>query len=185
MYTLKCTKRTRGAKSARKEVRRSGAALAVLYGSNKENQLLTVDGASLALFFRQLPKGTLSTAKIQLDIEGEKVDVIVKGIEYEKITYNVLHIDFLRLDAKTLVNIRVPLQYEGIDVCAGVKQGGFLRRVMRMIRIRTLPKNIPTFFSKDIRALNIGDRVTAKELVCGDVTLMDSPDAVVAIIAKK
>jgi len=170
-----------------KRLRREGTIPAVLYGRNIEAENISVSDSEFQTALRQTPKGRLSTTVFKLEGEGGKArSAIVKDIQYHPTTYNVLHIDFEELQEKIPVKLNVPIEFVGVAECAGVKQGGVLRQVIRSIRISCLPKDIPTVFTIDVK--NLGMRQHKK---LSDIELPESIrpitdlNEVVVVIAKR
>ena len=80
MITLKAEKRNPNVKA--KKLRREGYVTGILSGKEmKEPVALQFDGAEAAKFIKANKEGT----QVYLDIEGEKVDALVKNIDYNPI----------------------------------------------------------------------------------------------------
>jgi large subunit ribosomal protein L25 len=62
--------------------------------------------------------------------------------------------DFEELADDVPVNVKVPIECAGIVDCIGIKLGGVLRQVIRSLKVRCLPKDIPNAFVIDIRSMN-------------------------------
>ena len=70
--------------------------------------------------------------------------------------------------------------------CVGIKLGGFLRQVIRSVKVRCLPKNIPQNFELDIRNLKMRQSKRLSDLVMPEgVTPLAATDEVVVVIAKR
>jgi large subunit ribosomal protein L25 len=68
-----------------------------------------------------------------------------------------MHVDFLRVDEKTPITMRVPLIVKNIETCKGVKQqGGRLSILMNDVEITCLPKHLPSEIVVDIAGLEAG-----------------------------
>jgi len=150
--------RESGKKSEVNRIRREGGIVAVLYSRGKPGKNIIINDSEFQKLLKSIPKQTLSSRKITLKSTdgGEDVTVIVKGIEYDVMTYNVIHLDFLELHEDVEVTLNIPLKSVGAMDCAGVKLGGSLRQILDFVKVRTLPKNIPLDFEIDVSDLNIG-----------------------------
>src|SRR3990172_911157 len=80
-----------------KRVRRAGGIPGILYSAGKPGALITVDGRGFAAILRTIKKEHLSTTKLQLEVDGQKREVMVKDIQYHPTTYDVIHLDFEEL----------------------------------------------------------------------------------------
>ena len=98
----------------------------------------------------------------------------------------MLHIDFQELDKETIVCLRVPVVATNAMECVGVKLGGMLRPVMRRVRIRCLPKDIPSCFEVDVKDVDINQSKRIKDLtIPPGVTCLANANDVLISIAKK
>ncbi len=153
---LTIKKRTPGSKSQNKEIRRAGNVPAVLYSKGEKGQEIVVEGIAFKKILNTTPTGTLSSKVFELTLDGKKINAIVKDIQYNIITYDVIHIDFEELHKDLPVNLNIPIQCININDCAGVKLGGVIRQVVRHIPVSCLPKDIPSEFEIDVRDMGLG-----------------------------
>ena len=159
---------------------------AVIYVTGSPSELVTVKGVEFEAILRGMPKGYLPTAIFELELDGKKIKAIVKDIQYNPTTYQVVHLDFLTLKDDTLVDINVPIHCLGEADCIGIKLGGFLRYVKRHIKVRCLPKNIPSDFKVDIRNLGITQYKRVKDIAIGnEIRPLIGENDVIVVIAKR
>ncbi|MDE6366867.1 MAG: 50S ribosomal protein L25, partial [Muribaculaceae bacterium] len=71
---------------------------------------------------------------IELEVNGEKRNAILKDLQFHPVKDNILHIDFLEVNDKKPVVIEVPVKLEGH--AEGVKAGGKLQLNMKKLRVR-------------------------------------------------
>ncbi|PCI77965.1 50S ribosomal protein L25 [Candidatus Aerophobetes bacterium] len=184
MLTL--SKRDTSSKSQLTKIRRAGDIPAVIYSSRQENISVTVKGDEYSAILRGVKEGYLPVTVFHLNIEGKELKAIVKGIEYHRTTYNVQHLDFQILEEDVPLLVKVPVDFTGEMDCVGIKLGGFLRKVMRHVRVRCLPKDIPTDFPVAIGHLNIGATTKVADIKSGsNVKLLVKKEDVLAVIAKR
>ena len=89
MITLKAEKRNPNVKA--KKLRREGYVTGILSGKEmKEPVALQFDAAEAAKFIKANKEGT----QVYLDIDGEKVDALVKNIDYNPIEKQLMALDF-------------------------------------------------------------------------------------------
>lgn len=115
-----------------------------------------------------------------------KRSAIVKEIQKNYLTGDVLHVDFRELKAGEKIRIEVPIAFEG--VAEGVKnQGGVLTVSCHSIEVSCLPKVIPEDIKLNIEELNVGDAVLAENLELPEgVDLSSNPhETIVAVVAPK
>lgn len=148
------------------KMRRMGNVPAIVYTKGGEGEKLEVDGKSLSAFFRGLKSGYLPTTVITLKRTdtGNEAKVIVKGIQYDKIKDDILHLDFLPIGEREEVNVIVPVRYTGVDNCAGIAEGGVLTSVMRHVPVRAKADNIPKVATGDVSKLRLKQSIRVKDL---------------------
>jgi large subunit ribosomal protein L25 len=182
---LKTTERVHGKKSELNRIRHEQNIPAVLYDKEGSNKTITINGADYARALRSIEKGHLSTTVFELDFNGVTVPAVVKEVQYHKTTYNILHLDFQKLEKSNEVTINVPVTYSGLDDCVGIKLGGFLRQVKRTIRVKCMPENLPKSFSLDVKGLGIRQSKRIKDIeIPTNVQVVDDLNNVVVTIAK-
>lgn len=183
---LSLSKRKAETKSENNLIRHRGNIPAVIYSKGKTNHLVSINGIEFDALLRGIQPGQLPTTEIELEGEGLSFKVIVKDIQYETTTYRVLHLDFLELDKETPVNVNVPIRCIGMAESPGIKLGGFLRQVIRHLRVQCLPKNIPKEFVLDVRSLGIKQTKRIKDMkMPAGVEPLASLNEVVVVIAKR
>ncbi len=152
---LTITKREHKGKASVKQARRDGDVPAVMYSSGKSCEMILVNGTELGTILREMKSGLLPTTVFELEMDGKVRRAIIKDIQYDVTSYRVTHIDFEELFDGTPVHVKVPIQCAGTGDCVGVKLGGFLRQVIRFVKVECLPQSIPQSFSVDVRNLGI------------------------------
>jgi large subunit ribosomal protein L25 len=154
---MKLTITTRSVKkSATKKSRREGKIPAILYSKGEKGREISVDGITFKKILNTTPPGTLSSKIFSLEGEGEPVRAIIKDIQYNITTYEVIHLDFEELHDTIPVTLNIPLVCVNMADCPGVKLGGVIRQLIRHVKVRCLPKNIPEQFELDVGEMQLG-----------------------------
>lgn len=179
-------KRAAEKKTANKQIRREGNIPAIFYVPGKPAIPIEVNGEEFHAVLRHLKPGRLSTMIFTLDLDGEKVKAIVKGIQYDLTSYDVIHLDFEGLIDDIPVTIKVPVECVGIADCVGIKLGGSLRQIIRNVKVQCLPKHIPEEFTLDVKELKIKGSKRLSDIAMPEgVKPMAATDEVVVVIAKR
>ena len=145
-------------KSEAKKIRRRGSIPAIIYSRGKPGRNVEINGREFSAFMRHLPKGRLPNTILTLvEGDGKKSRVLVKDIQYNVTTYDVIHLDFEELEDGVQVSVKVPIECMGVADCVGIKHGGVLRRVIRHLKVRCLPKDIPEAFTLDVQGMELND----------------------------
>jgi len=183
---LTAVKRISLKKSDAKGIRRSGDIPAVLYASGHPAESIVVNGAEFCAAIRNLEPGQLPTKVFSLLLGNKEKRVIIKEIQYQPTTYVVSHLDFEELIEDVPVTVKVPVVCTGVAECLGVKMGGFLRQIVRHIRVQCLPKHIPSEFRLDVGDLGIRQSRRLRDIeVPEEVKLLTSAEEVIVVVAKR
>ena len=84
------------------------------------------------------------------------------------------------------VNVNVPIRFAGVADCAGIKLGGFLRQVIRHLRVNCLPSKMPKEFVLDVKDLGMKQTKRIKDIKMPEGVLPLAPlNEVVVVIAKR
>lgn len=173
-------------KSDTKQIRREGKIPAILYSAGQPNQQLTLSKDEMGAILRQMKPGHLGTTVFHLKLDGKEKRAIIKDIQYQLTTYEISHIDFEELFEDVPVSVKVPIQCIGVADCVGVKLGGFLRQVIRHVRVECLPKHIPTNFSVDVQDLGIKQSKKLSDIAIPQgVKPLAKMDEVVVVVSKR
>jgi len=139
-----------------KKLRHLNNVPAVVYAKGKENENIYLDYRELNKNLSSLKPGELAATIFILKNEKETFKAIVKDIQYFVTTYKISHIDFLKLDDKTKISVNIPIKFTGINECKGIKQGGNFRQMIRTMKVRCLPSDLPKEFEIDISEMELG-----------------------------
>ena len=177
-------KREKATKRGALRIRRTGNVPGVLYVRGEESKEITIDGVELHALLRKIPKGRLSTTEFKLVCDNKEVKAIVKEMQRHPVTYDIMHMDFMEL--RDTVRVRIPIECIGVNDCQGIKLGGFLRPILRYVRIECSAKAIPSAFSIDVRDLNIGGCKRLSDIAMPEgVRCLDTLSEVAVVIAKR
>ena len=183
---LSLSKRKGETKSEMNLIRHRGNIPAVVYSKGKENHLVTINGIEFDSLLRTIQKGSLPTTIIELEGDGLSFKGIIKEIQYEPTTYKVIHLDILELQHEVPITLNVPIRCTGVADCQGIKLGGFLRQVVRHLKVKCMPKDMPKEFFVDIRDLGIKQTKRVKDIALpAGIAPQVSQNEVVVVIAKR
>ncbi|MFN3967000.1 MAG: 50S ribosomal protein L25, partial [Endomicrobiia bacterium] len=173
---LEAQKRERLSKGKIKDFRKSGMIPAVVYGAGEENVLLFVNEKDIV---KILHKGLGVNVLIKLKYDNTAKSVLIKEIQRDIVYGNLLHIDFQVVSLKKEIEVEVPIQIVG--EAPGVKnQGGILEHILRTVRIKCLPTEIPKTIEVDVSSLNIGDNILVKDLkIPGKIEIISDKNSIV------
>ena len=137
--------------------RKDGFIPSVVYGQGKNINILV----SRHAFKKIYPKLTRSTI-INLKLDKDDYDVLIKDYDKNHIRDEFIHIDFYQLDAKKPVHLTIPLEFVGTPL--GVREGGILEKHLDRIEIACLPKDIVPNFKVNVENLKINTSLHVRDL---------------------
>jgi len=174
--TIKGSKRESVGKAATKALRNAGRVPCVLYGGDEPMHFSADEREFKNLVY------TPETHTVVIELEdGTKHEAIMQDIQFHPVTDKILHLDFYRLFPDKEVTVSVPVKTEG--VAPGIIKGGALSKVLKKLKVRAIPANLPDAVTVDISKLDIGDKVYVSELRNDKYKILH-PDNVVVVQVK-
>ena len=174
---LRVSPRGKLTKGELRQERKKGRLPAQIYGKGIEPISVFLEGKE----FTNVAKRITESMIIDLDLEGKRFAALLKEIQKETISGDILHIDFnlLRYDRK--IRVRVPLHLNG--TAKGVKDGGILEHSIHEIEVECDADNLPEKIEVDITDLEANHALHLREIALPEgVKLITNPDTVFAII---
>ncbi|MGL4609831.1 MAG: 50S ribosomal protein L25 [Trueperaceae bacterium] len=165
-------------RQAGKTNRGQGSLPGIVY--NKEmNVPVSVEMKAFDKVFRS--QGTSSI--IDLNIDGQNQEVLVKAVQMDKRKRIPQHVDFYAVKAGQAVEVNIPITLVG--TAEGVRDGGVLDVQKRDVLISILPRLIPQHIDVDISTLKIGDSLHVRDLkstLPTEAEILDDEDITVAAV---
>jgi len=160
---VNASKREATGKGVARKLRAAGAIPGILYGAHTEPMPLQLNQQEMSVIMR---KSTSEHILVDLTVagnDGEPQMALIREIQHEPITGDILHVDFLHISASQKIHITIPVNV--IGVADGVKNfGGILQIIARELEIEALPTNIPESITVDVSNLGIGDAIHVRDI---------------------
>jgi len=178
--TIEVTPRDKTNKNANRRLRAGGEVPAVVYGGGRDPVAIQVGQRKVADLLRYTSDNAIFL--LELAGTGKSRHAMIRDLQTDPITGEMLHIDFQRILMDE--EIRVSVQVEVLGTPLGVRRdGGILDFILREVEITCLPGDIPESFEIDISELEIGDNVTVGDLeIPKGVTLLEDTERVIASV---
>lgn len=176
---LSAMKRDKSGKGAARALRREGRVPAVVYGSGREPQALSVSTRELD---RLLSHISAASTVIELELDGRTQRTLIREIQRHPFKRFYLHVDFQELVAGERIAVKVPVILHGTP--EGVRVGGgMLDQVLHEVNIEADPASIPTNFDVDVSGLAIAGAIHIYDLVMpAGVTALDDTELAIATV---
>lgn len=117
---------------------------------------------------------------IELTVNGEKRNAVLREVQFHPVKDNILHIDLLEVNDKKPVVVEVPVKLEGH--AEGVKAGGKFTLSMKKIKVKATYDKIPERVVINIDNLGLGKTLQIGELHFDGLELMNAKNAVVCAV---
>ena len=160
-YILEAKSRQSMGTANAKKIRRENGIPAVVYGDIDNNNIV-LDANEVA---KQIRDSGFYSSVIQLKIDKDTVDVILKDLQRDPTKSYITHMDFFAVDKNKAVVVNIPIMFTNEDTCAGVKlSGGIISHIQSELEISCLPKDLPDNIVVDIAELEIGHSIHLSEI---------------------
>jgi large subunit ribosomal protein L25 len=172
--TIEGQLRTEMGKQATRQLRSEEKVPGVIYGGAKE-----VNFSAPATSFKTLvytPDFQLADVKV----EGKTYKCILKDLQFDKVSDELIHVDFLELVEDRKIVATIPLKFTG--AAKGVKDGGKLITKMKTLKIKTLPKYLKENIEVDLTSLELNGNVRVEDVKAEHYEILNSPRIPIASI---
>jgi len=161
-FELNATLRADQGKGASRRLRHANQLPAIVYGSGKDPVSITLLQKDIQ---HKLPDESFYSQVLSLNIEGTNEDVLIRDIQHHPYKMEVMHMDFIRIDAKKVVHVFSQLHFSGEDVAPGTKsEDGVINHIISEVEVVCLPKDIPEFIAVDLSEMHVGDIIHLSDL---------------------
>lgn len=163
-------------KKSSKALRNAGLVPCVLYGHGEQVVFSAKRNDLDKLVF------TPYVYEVEIEISGKKYSSVIKDLQQDPVTGNIMHVDFLKLDISKAVRFSIPIKLHG--TARGVLAGGKLSTPYRKLNVLGLPKDLPDFIDVTVSDLRIGQaiRITDINSKNDKLTFLDPQNAVVVAV---
>lgn len=173
--TIEGQLRTEKGKQATRQLRSEEKVPGVIYGGAKE-----INFSAPATAF----KGIVYTPDFMLaevKVDGASYKCVLKDLQFDKVSDQLIHVDFLELVGDKKVTVSIPLKFSGIP--AGVKEGGKLTVKMKALKVKTIPENLLEHIDVDITELKLNENIRVQDVKAKNMEILNSPRIPIASVA--
>ena len=147
---------------ASRRLRNTGRTPGIVYGGNGQPQLIELDHNAL---WHALKKEVFHSSILDMELNGQSAQVLLRDVQYHPFKQLVLHIDFQRVDANTKMHKKVPIHYSGEENSPAVKADACLiNHVVTELEISCLPADLPEFIAVDLSGLKKGSSLHLNDI---------------------
>ena len=148
--------------SASRRLRREGKVPGIVYGAGKPATMIEMSHKDI---YFSLKKEAFHSAVINLNIDGNKEQALLRDYQVHAYKPKVHHVDFQRIDPTHELHTKVPLHFVNAEVSPGIKvKGGILNQLATEVEVKCLAKDLPEFIQVDLSNLDIGQAIHLQDL---------------------
>ena len=149
---------------ASRRLRNSGKTPGIVYGGTAEPKMIELDHNAL---WHALKKEAFHATILDMELGGSSHKVLLRNVLYHPFKLLVLHVDFQRVDANTMLSMKVPVHYKNEELSPAVKTDScVVNHVITELELACLPADLPEFIEVDLSNLKKGS-----SLHLNDITL--------------
>ncbi len=172
--TIEGQLRTEHGKQATRQLRSEEKVPGVIYGGAQEVNF----SAPLSAFKTLVYTPEFQLAEVKVD--GKAYTCILKDLQFDKVTEELLHIDLLELVEDKKVIATLPLKLTGTPV--GVKGGGKLIVKMKSLKVKTYPRFLKENIEVDISSLELNGNIRVQDVSSENYEILNSPRIPIASV---
>jgi large subunit ribosomal protein L25 len=161
-----------------KVLRREGKLPAIMYGTGIDPMPVTLNYRQASRTLQNVTPSQLVTLKV----DGEEHNALVRDRQRDPVTYDLLHVDFLRISMTERLRAEVAIELIG-DAPAIEEMNAILDTQLESLSVECLPADLPSSIQVDVSTLaSIGDVVTVAELTLPPkVDVLNEPEEIVVV----
>ncbi|MBN2601190.1 MAG: 50S ribosomal protein L25 [Candidatus Marinimicrobia bacterium] len=164
-------------KSVNKQLRKDEKIPAVYYFHREDPVPLSVDLKELRTIIHS------NAHIIELHMGDKKHICILKDLQHDPVTDEIIHADFMGITLKEDITVNVPIIVEGSAI--GVRDfGGVLAQHLWEIEVKCKATHIPDNFTVNVSDLNIGDSIFVSDLKAENFEILTPAKSSIVSVVK-
>ncbi len=161
-FALNVITRAQTGRSASRRLRRANSIPAILYGKHTSPEKLAVDTPEFIRLLKAVA-GRAVLIELQRKDKADKALSFLQEVQRDPLTDKYLHIDLQEVKADEKIEIRVPAVIVG-ESFGAKNQNGVLEISSFYLRIRCLPKDLPSVIEVDVTELKLGETLKVSDM---------------------
>ena len=145
--TLQAQKRTETGTGAARATRKAGFVPGIIYGDNKEPQMIAVDPKVLA---KECQSSGFFSRVFDITLDGKTQQTVAKDVHLHPVTDEPMHVDFQRVNKDSKIHVSIPINFINEDKAPGIKRGGMLNIIFHTLEVICPVQSIPERLTVDL-----------------------------------
>jgi large subunit ribosomal protein L25 len=170
---LNAAKREQLGSRANFRLRKTGQIPGVVYGHHQDVTPIQLEKKGFLIHLNH------GAHVFNLQLEGKSEPVLVKEVQYDHLSADVIHVDFARVDLNERVTVTIALELKGEP--KGEKDGAVLQQLLNELEIECVVTDIPDIITHDVSEMGKDSVLHVSELKLPQgVTVLNDADLLVA-----
>jgi large subunit ribosomal protein L25 len=176
---IHCEDRQQVSKGNSHRLRAAGKIPGVVYGLNSSN--MNVEFGSMEVLKVLEVSGEHGIIEIQRNGTSEKV--IVRDVQRDPVTRELIHIDLQRVDENKRITTMVPIVLRGESSLR--KKEAVVQKQVDAVEVEGRPGSLPRFFHIDVSQMIPGNRITFNDLeISSEISIIGDMDTIIGAVAR-
>ena len=178
MSNLELSKRDCNIPNSAKKARKNGKVPGVLYGKNINNFMFEVGSIDLAQELIENGEHGI----INFNINGEEHKGLIKEVQKDPVTHQIVHLDLEELKGKNKIVASVPIHYIGEEFVN--QRGTVLQKEKDSVKVECSVDSLPKFIDINVGMGTVGSVYKYGDLeVASELSILDDLNSVIASIS--
>ena len=157
-----------------KALRRDAKVPCVMYGKGQQYLFAVPQTEFQRILFNPEP------CFVEINMNGEKHQAMLKDIDFHPVTEIVYHCDFYELSDDKEIVMSIPVHTTGTS--CGVMKGGKLAYKQKRLNVKALPANMPSEILIDITNLDVNQRCKVHDIATDNYSILNPKSSEVVVI---
>ena len=157
-----------------KALRRDAKVPCVMYGKGQQYLFAVPQTEFQRILFNPEP------CFVEINMNGEKHQAMLKDIDFHPVTEIVYHCDFYELSDDKEIVMSIPVHTTGTS--CGVMKGGKLAYKQKRLNVKALPANMPSEILIDITNLDVNQRCKVQDIATDNYSILNPKSSEVVVI---
>ena len=166
--------RTEFGKAATRQLRSEEKVPAVIYGGAKEINFSAPASAFKSIVYT--PEFMLAEIKV----EGKSYKCVLKDLQFDKVSDQLIHVDFLELVEDKKVISLYSIKFTGVP--ARCKGRWKINSKNEILKVKTLPKYLLENIEVDLTDLKLNENIRVQDVKAENMEILNSPRIPIASV---
>lgn len=168
----------RSLKEKGKKLRRNGEVPCIIFGKSLATNIpVKADHSKLLKLLKSNSDGSI----IQLKVNGEVINCVVKHVEKDPITGKLIHVEFQKVEENEVIKLKLSVNFIGHEALALKRL--VIENFLNEIELQGEASKIPEYIEINVGDMDYNDKLFVKDIELPEgVTFITEPETLLAIV---